>query len=49
MFAMLVGDTFKPIGKTTDKQLSFAPWGKGVYWVLACDDTTCWVVAGMSA
>jgi hypothetical protein len=45
MFAMLVGDTFESIGKTSDKKLSFAPWGKGVYWVLACDDTTCWVVA----
>jgi hypothetical protein len=45
VFVMLVGGEFKPIGSAAARELTFEPWAKGVYWVLACDAATCWVVA----
>jgi hypothetical protein len=45
LFVVLVGDTFKSLGPASSGALRFEPWGKGVYWALACDADTCWVVA----
>jgi hypothetical protein len=46
IYVLLVGDTFKQLGNAAaTTPLAFVPWAKGVYWVLACDATTCWVIA----
>jgi hypothetical protein len=31
--------------RTLDASASYTPWGKGVYWAIACDDRACWVIA----
>ncbi len=28
-----------------DASMTYTPWGKGVYWAIACDASTCWIIA----
>jgi hypothetical protein len=46
IYVVLIGDRFEHVGRAdAGKRLTFQPWGKGIYWALACDDKTCWVIA----
>lgn len=45
IYAMRVGDPARRIGSARDATLSYAPWGGGVYWILACDRDECFVIA----
>lgn len=46
IYVLLVGGSYKELGSAASgTPPSFEPWAKGVYWVLACDAQTCWVVA----
>jgi hypothetical protein len=42
---LLVGGEHRRLGNAANPTaITFEPWAKGVYWLLACDATTCWVI-----
>lgn len=45
IFVVQVGDEPRRLGTTDGKPLQYIPWRTGVYWVLACDERECWVIA----
>jgi hypothetical protein len=40
-----IGSEARRLGGTNGEPLQYTPWRTGVYWVLACDDAECWVIA----
>ena len=40
-----IGGESRLLGTTDGKPLQYVPWHHGVYWVLACDEAECWVIA----
>ena len=45
IFVYRVGDQARRLGTAHDDPLRYAPWGAGIYWILACDATECFVIA----
>jgi len=45
IFVVRVGHEMKRLGTARDDTLRYAPWGAGVYWVLACGSEECFVIA----
>jgi len=45
VFVVRVGHDFQRLGTTRDDALRYAPWGAGIYWILACDRDECFVIA----
>jgi hypothetical protein len=45
VFVVRVGHETKRLGTGRDDTLRYAPWGAGIYWVLACDRDECFVIA----
>jgi hypothetical protein len=45
MYVVRVGETPRRIGSAKGGPLEYTPWRAGVYWILACHPTECFVVA----
>jgi hypothetical protein len=45
IFVYRVGDQAHRLGTAHDDPLRYAPWGAGIYWILACDPSECFVIA----
>jgi hypothetical protein len=45
IFVVRIGDPPKRVGTARDATLRYAPWAAGIYWILACDASECFVVA----
>jgi len=45
IYAYQVGGENRHLGSARDSALTYVPWKSGVYWILACRDDACFVIA----
>jgi len=44
IYMVRIGDPPRKLGSTHDREVTYAPWGSGIYWVAACKPDHCFVV-----